>query len=98
ILLISRDDQLVMRPRLYEPDPSTMVVPLIPRLEAIGVRFERGEIISIDAAAKEIRFEKAPAIPYDTLVLATGSQLARPAGAVGTHGFDIDTLAGAAAL
>ncbi len=97
ILLISRDDQLVIRPRLYEPDPSSMAVPLIPRLEAIGVRFERGEIDSIDLADREVR-STASAIPYDRLVLATGSQLARPAGAPGEHGFDIDTLAGAAAL
>jgi NADH:ubiquinone reductase (H+-translocating) len=98
ILLISRDDQLVIRPRLYEPDPSRMTVPLVPRIEAIGVRFERGEIDSIDVASAEIRFAESPAIRYDRLVLATGSQLARPAGAVGTHGFDIDTLEGANAL
>ena len=98
IVLISRDDQLVIRPRLYEPDPSRMSVALVPRLEAIGVRFEQGEITSIDVAGKVIRLKDAPAIPYDSLVLATGSQLARPAGALGAHGFDIDTLAGAAAL
>lgn len=97
ILLISREDQLVMRPRLYEPDPSSMAVPLVPRLKAIGVGFAQGEIDSIDTAGKEIRFT-ASAISYDKLVLATGSQLARPGGAPGAHGFDIDTLAGAAAL
>ncbi len=52
ILLISRDDQLVIRPRLYEPDPSGLAVPLIPRLDAIGVGFERGEIDSIECRAK----------------------------------------------
>jgi NADH dehydrogenase len=98
IVLISRDDQLVIRPRLYEPDPSRMAVPLVPRLEAIGVRFERGEINSMDVAGAEIRFAEASKIHYDRLVLATGSQLARPAGAVSAHGFDIDTLAGAAAF
>jgi NADH:quinone reductase (non-electrogenic) len=102
ILLISRDDHLVIRPRLYEPDPSSMAVPLIPRLEAIGVRFEQGEIRSIDVASKEIRFTASSSITtataYDKLVLATGSQLARPAGALGAHGFDVDTLAGAAAF
>jgi NADH dehydrogenase len=97
VLLISRDDQLVIRPRLYEPDPSQMLVPLAPRLEAIGVGFEQGEISSIDVASKEIRLA-ASGIPYDKLVLATGSQLARPGGALGTHGFDIDTLAGAVAF
>jgi len=98
IKLISRDDQLVIRPRLYEPDPSRMSVPLVPRLEAIGVRFEQGEITSIDVARKVIQLNEAPSIGYDRLVLATGSQLARPAGAAGLHGFDIDTLAGASAL
>jgi NADH dehydrogenase len=97
IVLISRDDQLVIRPRLYEKDPASMSVPLVPRLEAIGVRFEQGEITGIDVARKEIRVG-ASASSYDKLVLATGSQLARPAGALGTQGFDIDTLAGAAAL
>ena len=97
ILLISRDGHLVIRPRLYEPDPSSMAVPLIPRLQAIGVLFAPGEIDSIDTAGKEIRF-KASAISYDKLVLATGSQLERPGGTLGTQGFDIDTLPGAAAL
>jgi NADH dehydrogenase len=102
ILLISRDDQLTIRPRLYEPDPARMSVELVPRLEAIGVRFEQGEITSIDVASKVIRLNDAtaipPSIPYDRLVLATGSQLARPAGAPSAHGFDIDTLAGASNL
>jgi len=98
ILLISRDDRLVIRPRLYEPDPSRMAVPLVPRLEAIGVRFECGEIAAIDVSRATVQCAGASAIPYDRLVLATGSQLARPAGALGAHGFDIDTLAGATAL
>ena len=97
IVLISRDGQLVMRPRLYEPDLSQMSVALIPRLEAIGVQFTQGEITSINVAGKVIRLKDGPAIPYDRLVLATGSQLARPAGAP-AHGFDIDTLPGATAF
>lgn len=98
IQLISRDDRLVIRPRLYEPDPSHMSVPLIPRLEAIGVRFECDEIAAIDVSSATVRCAGTSAIPYDRLVLATGSQLARPAGAVGAFGFDIDTLPGAAAF
>jgi NADH dehydrogenase len=96
ILLVSREDHLVIRPRLYEPDPASMSVPLIPRLEAIGVRFEQGEIASIDVAGGEVH--TARPMPYDRLVLATGSHLARPRGVLGTHGFDIDTLAGATAF
>lgn len=98
ILLISRDEHLVIRPRLYEPDPSRMSVPLIPRLDAIGVRFEKGEITFIDAAGAAVRMAKTTAISYEALVLATGSRLERPAGALGARGFDIDSLAGAAEL
>ena len=79
ILLISRDDQLVIRPRLYEPDPSSMAVPLIPRLEGIGVRFEQGEITSIDVASKEIRLKDAPAIRLD-FVRQAGPRDGKPIG------------------
>jgi len=44
ILLISRDDQLAIRPRLYEPEPASMSVALVPRLDALGVeRVGNGE-------------------------------------------------------
>jgi len=98
IVLVSRDDQLVIRPRLYEPDPGRMAVALSPRLAAIGVCFQQGEILSIDVAARQVLLARAPAISYDRLVLATGSQIERPQGTPGAPGFDIDTVAGAAAL
>jgi NADH:ubiquinone reductase (H+-translocating) len=97
IVLISREDQLVIRPRLYEANPSQMSVPLIPRLEAIGVRFEQGEINSVDVGGRDVRYAST-SISYDRLVLATGSELARPSESLDAHGFDIDTLAGASAL
>src|SRR5205823_12781795 len=95
ILLVSRDDQLVIRPRLYEPNPASMSVALQPRLEAIGVEFHQGEVASIDVADSLLRIA-GEAVSYSKLVLAAGSQLTRPVGAIGSHGFDIDTLAGAA--
>jgi NADH:ubiquinone reductase (H+-translocating) len=95
ILLVSRDDQLVIRPRLYEPDPASMSVALTPRLDAIGVEFRQGEVTSIDVAGSLLRIA-GESISYSKLILAAGSQLARPAGRLASHGFDIDTLAGAA--
>lgn len=95
ILLVSRDDRLVMRPRLYEQEPSGMSVPLVPRLDTIAVEFRQAEVTSIDIA-KSVLHTAGESLPYDRLVLAAGSQLARPAGVLGSHGFDIDTLAGAA--
>ena len=77
ILLVSREDQLVIRPRLYEPDPASMSVPLIPRLDAIGVEFRQGDVTSIDVADSLLRVADEP-IAYGKLVLAAGSQLARP--------------------
>ena len=97
ILLVSREDQLVIRPRLYEPNPAGMSVPLTPRLDAIGVEFRQGEVTSIDVAGSLLRMAH-DSVSYSRLVLAAGSQLARPAGRLASHGFDIDTLAGAAEL
>lgn len=98
ILLLSREDRLVMRPRLYEPDPGHMSVPLIPRLEAIGVKFEQGEITGIDVAGAAVRVSESRVFRYDRLIVATGSQIERPAGSGAVRGFDIDTLEGAAAF
>jgi len=99
ILLISRDDQLVIRPRLYEPEPASMSVALVPRLDALGVVFRQGEVASIDVAGSLVQMADG-SVSYSKLVLAAGSQLERPTGVLGTHGFDIgfdiDTLAGAA--
>lgn len=98
IVLISREDHLVIRPRLYEPNPAEMAVPLIPRLEAIGVRFVQGEIRSIDVTTRQILMADNAPVSYDRLVLTTGSQVVRPSGPLGAQGFDIDTLTGADAL
>lgn len=98
IVLISREDQLTIRPRLYEPNPADMAVPLTPRLEAIGADFVQGEIRSIDTQAQQVTIAGGVPVRYDRLVLATGSQLVRSPGPVGEQGFDIDTLAGAARL
>jgi NADH dehydrogenase len=95
ILLISRDDKLVIRPRLYEADAGSMYVALRPRLDAIGVRFREGEVTAIDAAGSALSIG-GETIAYDRLVLAAGSQLSRPAGTPGAQGFDIDTLEAAA--
>ena len=77
ILLVSRDDQLVIRPRLYEPDPASMSVALTPRLEAIGVEFRQGEVASIDVAGSLLRVADE-AVSYNKLVLAAGSSWRGP--------------------
>src|SRR5436309_11563712 len=82
ITLVSPGDDLVIRPRLYEPDPDRMRVPLDRVLEPIGVRRLAATVLDVDPAAHTVtaldRDGRTRALGYGRLVLATGSQLRRP--------------------
>ncbi|MCS0495299.1 FAD-dependent oxidoreductase [Ancylobacter sp. MQZ15Z-1] len=97
IVLVSPEPRLVIRPRLYEPNPQTLTAPLGDVLEAIGVTYMRGTVEAIDTQAQtiEIALAKAErhAVSYDRLVLATGSCLFRPPiPGLAEHGFSVDQL------
>ena len=102
ITLVSSGDDMVIRPRLYEPAPHLMRVPLDGVLGPIGVRRLAATVTDIDADTRVVtaveRDGALTSLSYDRLVLASGSQVLRPAlpGAEGL--FNIDTMAGAAAL
>jgi NADH dehydrogenase len=102
VTLVSGGDDLVIRPRLYEDDPETMRVPLDRVLGPIGVRRLTATVTGIDTEARTVRAVgregAALTLSYDKLVLATGSQLVRPAFPGAKDVFDIDTLPTAAAL
>jgi NADH dehydrogenase len=94
---------MVIRPRLYEPQPATMRVPLHRVLDPIGARHVRatvedvdvgrGEVVAVDAVGR--RRSEA----FDRLVVAAGSRLVRRADVPGAERFhDIDTLPAAVAL
>jgi NADH:ubiquinone reductase (H+-translocating) len=102
ITLVAPSDDMVIRPRLYEPQPAAMRVPLRRVLDPIGVRhvratvedvdFGRGEVVAVDAGGRQ----RAEA--FDRLVVAAGSRLVR-ADVPGAERFhDIDTLPAAVAL
>ena len=99
ITLVSRDEYLTVRPRLYEPFDVAMRTSLRPVLEPLGVRIVTDEIERVDAAARRVAVAGAggaTTFDYDRLVLATGSAqrpLAIPGGA--DHTYDIDTFGGA---
>lgn len=102
VTLVAPGDDLVLKPRLYEPDPGTMRVALDRTLGPIGVRRVPGTVTSIDTEAREaavtLRDGGAERLPYDRLILATGSHLRRPDIAGGEHLHDIDTIEAAERL
>ncbi|MBI3451852.1 MAG: FAD-dependent oxidoreductase [Rhodospirillales bacterium] len=103
IALVSPDDHLTMRPRLYEPYPERLREPLRPILDAAGVRFIGGAVTDIDATRATIGVTMSDGreerLAYGRLVLAAGSEL-RPLPVPGAadHAWNIDSYAAAIAL
>ncbi|PZG07584.1 FAD-dependent oxidoreductase [Nonomuraea aridisoli] len=97
ISLIAPGDDMVLRPRLYEPDPEQAALPLRAVLGPIGVRHLRAAVETIDVEARVVRAGGA-AVGYDRLVLAAGSRLVRPELPGAERLFDVDTIEGARRL
>ncbi len=102
ITLISRDDHLTVRPRLYEVFTEKFRAPFAPVLSPLGVRLKIGNVSAIDHQDRTVHVtgsggEREP-LKYDRLVLAAGSEQ-RPLeipGAEFTH--SIDTFVAAQAF
>ena len=102
ITLVAPNDRMVLRPRLYEPEPDLATVELGRILDPIGVEHVRATVSTIDTERRLVvtgGSENSSEIGYDRLVLAAGSKLVRPDGLPGAERlFDIDTLDGARRL
>lgn len=103
IVLVSPEPTLVVRPRLYEPDPTTMTAPLGDVLDAIDIVYTQGRVERIDTGTRSIEIADADgqrfALAYDRLVLASGSRLFRPAiPGLAEYGHSVDQLDDAIAL
>ncbi|MFE6633581.1 NAD(P)/FAD-dependent oxidoreductase [Streptomyces tendae] len=102
VTLVNGGDDLVVRPRLYEDAPETMRVPLDRVLGPIGVRRVAATVTGIDTEAHTVRAVDRTGenldLPYERLVLASGSQLVRPDFPGSQEVFDVDTLPAAARL
>jgi NADH dehydrogenase len=103
IALIAPKPLLHLRPRFHESSPADMSTPLLPLLEAVGVRYIQGQVERIHATENCIeaigpdgnRFT----LTYDKLVLATGSKLYRPdLPGLHEHAFSVDTIEEACVL
>lgn len=103
IALVAPEPTLVVRPRLYEPNPETLIAPLQDVFEAIDVVYIRGHAEAIDTKSRIVEVAAAQGtrkkLPYDRLVVATGSRLFRPnVPGLAEHGFSVDQLDDAIAL
>src|SRR5688500_5963927 len=78
IALVAPEPKLVVRPRLYEPNPEKVTAPLGDVLKAIDVGYEQGIVDTIDTAGCAIEIASANdsrrIMTYDRLVLAAGSR------------------------
>jgi NADH dehydrogenase len=103
IVVVAPEPRLVIRPRLYERAPETMVAPLGPLFEALDIRYEQGRVDVIDSASKSAVIigpdGARRSLPYDRLVLAAGSQGFKPdIPGLDKYGFTVDQLDDAIAL
>lgn len=103
VTLLAPQAELRVRPRFYETDLASTVAPLGPLFDTVGVRFVQGSATQIDAASKRVTYRDASGnqaeLRYDRLILASGSQVARPPlEGIEHFTFDIDSLESAQIL
>jgi NADH dehydrogenase len=100
ITVVSRDEYLTMRPRLYERDPARLREPLRPILDSVNVSLRLGTVRDIDAPGHRIDVVNPAGadewITYDRLILATGSHMVPPPiPGLAAHSWNVDTHAAA---
>lgn len=103
ISVLAPQPQLRIRPRFYEADVHSLQAPLTALFDAVGVNFIHGNAERIDSDARLVDYLDANAqhqqISYDRLILAAGSQVARPAvPGLTEHTFDVDQMESAVRL
>jgi NADH dehydrogenase len=102
VTLVSDNDDMVIRPRLYERDPAQMCVSLDRVLGPIGVERVGAMVLGIDTSARTVKAlggeGQTIELPYDRLVLATGSRVLQPNLPGAQFLFDVDTIAAADTL
>jgi NADH dehydrogenase len=102
VTLINRTAFHDIRVRNYESDLHGLRVPLDDVLGPIGVTLVVGEIDEIDLSGRSVSVNTVDgpcSFAYDRLVLATGSEVARPPlPGLAENAFDVDTFASAERL
>lgn len=97
ITVVSPEARLVMRPRLYEARIEGMDPDIAPLLAAVGARHIAGKVDAIDVVARSVTVVGSKGewttLPFDRLVLATGSVLNQPPiPGLAEHSFNVDQI------
>jgi NADH dehydrogenase len=97
ISVLAPQPELRIRPRFYEADVHSLKAPVGELFDAVGVRFIAGNAEAIDADSRSVSYTdengETRQIAYDRLILAAGSQVARPAvPGLAEHAFDVDQM------
>lgn len=99
IRVVSAEDHLTIRPRLYEPHPEAFRVALLPIFSAVDIDFIHASVATIAAGQRLVRLAGGAAdLGYDRLVLATGSVSAELPVAGAETAFNLDSLPAAMAF
>ncbi|OMQ32265.1 NAD(P)/FAD-dependent oxidoreductase [Pseudomonas putida] len=103
ITLLAPQAELRIRPRFYETDVHKMFAPLGGLFDSVGVRFVKGAAERIDEQARTVAYRdetgRQGALGYDRLVIAAGSELARPkVQGLEAYTFDVDQIEAAVRL
>ena len=97
ILVVDRNPYHNIRVRNYEIDLTNVAIPLGQVLDPIGVKHLTAEVQTIDVSKQQVVVTtrgSRETLAYDRLVLALGSELARPEiPGLASNGFDVDTFA-----
>lgn len=98
ISVVTPNDSLVMRPRLYEANPETLAMPLAEPFAMIDVDLILASATSIDPDGRLVRLSDGTDIGFGSAVLAIGSVMRVPAIPGVEHAFSIDDQASAIVL
>src|SRR5690242_20784251 len=71
VTLVSPEPTLEIRPRLYEANPETLGVDLLPLLRKVDIGYVRDAAVGLDTAARTVTLAGGDRLAYDRLVVAT---------------------------
>jgi NADH dehydrogenase len=104
VSVLAPQAELRVRPRFYEHELALTVAPLGELFDTVGINFVQGSATAIDAQAKRVNYTDASGseqtLTYERLIIASGSQVARPSSVQGIdqYTFDVDSYAAAESL